>query len=204
MEERYEGKVRVHPIENSYNGIHVDTTFTILGYNKKVGKNLVMVDGKNVNHHNMPAIFRGSNWAVIEVKEYDQEHFDEQFDYVSDAIGLNFLMVNPELAIISDRQHMLKKTLEFYGIEVIMMKNKHTKQLAGGFHCSTNEINRQDVHGFGEVLEAQKKDLSGEQLAGLFDFNLLKLLEESGNIEKWVEICNQKEIFAEYLTGHLE
>lgn len=138
MEIRYERKVRVHPIENCYSGVHVDTTFAILGYNKKVGKNLVIVDGNKVNRHNIPAIFRGSNWAVIEVKEYDDEHFDERFDYVSDAIGLNLLMVSPDLAIISDQQRKMKKILEFYGIEVIMMKNKHTKQLAGGFHCVTN------------------------------------------------------------------
>ena len=44
MEKRYEGKVRVHPVENCYEGIHIDSTFTMLGYNKKVGKNLVMVN----------------------------------------------------------------------------------------------------------------------------------------------------------------
>ena len=71
-----------------------------------------------------------------------------------DAIGLNLLMVNPNLAIMSDQQHKLKKTLEFYEIEVIMMRNKYTKTLAGGFHCSTNEINREDVHGFGKVIGA--------------------------------------------------
>ena len=96
----------------------------------------------------MPAIFRGSNWAVIEVNEFDDEHFDARYDYVSDAIGLNFLMVNPRLAIVSDCQKKLKHLLNFYGIEVITLRNKHSKQLAGGFHCSTNEINRKDVYGF--------------------------------------------------------
>ena len=38
MENKYQGKVRVHPIANFYEGIHVDTSISIIGYNKKVKK----------------------------------------------------------------------------------------------------------------------------------------------------------------------
>lgn len=68
MEKRYDHKVRVHPIVDVYEGIHVDTTFTILGYNRKIKKNIVLINGLYVTKHNMPAIFRGENWAVIEFK----------------------------------------------------------------------------------------------------------------------------------------
>lgn len=133
----------------------MDTTFTILGFNKKVGKYLVVAD-QDVTPFNMPALFRGKNWAVIPNGKMEAEYADEQYQYISDSIGMNFLMVTPELAIISDRQTTLKKTLEFYGIKVLPLTNKHTKQMAGGFHCSTNEINREDVHGFSRILETPK------------------------------------------------
>jgi hypothetical protein len=45
MESRYEGKVRVHPVVDVYNDIHIDTTFTVIGYNKKIEKYLVIVNG---------------------------------------------------------------------------------------------------------------------------------------------------------------
>ena len=38
MENKYEGKVRVHSITNFYEGTHVDTSISIIGYNKRVKK----------------------------------------------------------------------------------------------------------------------------------------------------------------------
>lgn len=45
MESRYKGKVRVHPVVDVYSGVHIDTTFTVIGYNKKIGKFLVVANG---------------------------------------------------------------------------------------------------------------------------------------------------------------
>jgi hypothetical protein len=36
LEKRYSGKVRVHPMINVYDGVHVDTTFSAIGFNKKL------------------------------------------------------------------------------------------------------------------------------------------------------------------------
>lgn len=59
MHDRYGPKIRVHPILDVYRGYHIDTTFTVLGFNKKVNKNLVLAEGFRINPINMPAIFRG-------------------------------------------------------------------------------------------------------------------------------------------------
>ncbi len=67
-------------------------------------------------------------------------------------MGLNFFMVNSELAIVSDNQQEIKKTLEFYGVKVLPLPIKHACQFDGGFHCATNDINREDIHGFSKVL----------------------------------------------------
>ena len=65
---------------------------------------------------------------------------------------MNFLSINPELIIISDVQKTLKNYMEFYGITPVPMNNKYAIALGGGFYCSTNEIHREDVHGFGKIL----------------------------------------------------
>ena len=43
MDQKYEGKVRVHPVTNVYTGVHIDTTISVAGWNKKLGKYLVFV-----------------------------------------------------------------------------------------------------------------------------------------------------------------
>lgn len=59
-----------------YNGVHIDTTITVLGFNHKIQKYIVLVNGRLVTPKNMPAIFRGKNWAVLEVHDVDVEKID--------------------------------------------------------------------------------------------------------------------------------
>lgn len=66
MDQKYDEKVRVHPLINVYDGVHIDTTISVAGWNKKLGKYLVFVEGGRTNPTNLPAIFRGKNWVVID------------------------------------------------------------------------------------------------------------------------------------------
>jgi hypothetical protein len=52
-------------------------------------------------------------------------------------IGMNLLMVSPELAIVDAEQHGLIRTLEDHGIEVLPRRLRHARLLGGGFHCVT-------------------------------------------------------------------
>ena len=67
-------------------------------------------------------------------------------------MGLNFFMINSELAVVSEYQLEIKKTLEFYGVKVLPLPIKHSCQFDGGLHCVTNDMNREDAHGFGKIL----------------------------------------------------
>ena len=111
--------------------------------------------------------------------------------------------INPELIIISDVQQTLKKNMEFYGITPVPMSNKYAMALGGGLHCTTNDIHREDVHGFGKILSTPTADLTREQRSGFFDSDLLELLESKGDIEDWTEICNNSHIFPTYGYDHL-
>ncbi len=63
------------------------------------------------------------------------------------------MVVHPHLAIISHRQTELKRVLEFYDIEVIPIEHKYARPLTGGMHCSSNDVYREDVHGFSKIIE---------------------------------------------------
>lgn len=96
MEERYNGKVRVHPLDNFYKGIHIDSCVSVVGYNKKVKKYIAVVEGvEKTNPTNLPAIFRGKNWALISFENHVQNYLHPDYHYISFHMGLNFLMVNP-------------------------------------------------------------------------------------------------------------
>ena len=43
MDKKYDGKVRVHPLDNFYEGLHIDTSLAIIGYNKKINKYIAIV-----------------------------------------------------------------------------------------------------------------------------------------------------------------
>ena len=43
IQEKYDGKVRVHPAHDLYDGVHVDTTICVVGFNKKLNKYLAFV-----------------------------------------------------------------------------------------------------------------------------------------------------------------
>lgn len=58
--------------------VHIDTSICVLGFNKKVQKYVVFVDGNDAHPRNMPAIFRGKNWAVIEIMKLEPEETDYQ------------------------------------------------------------------------------------------------------------------------------
>ena len=43
MQQKYDGKVRVHPCFNMYEGVHIDTTICVIGFNKKLNKYLAFI-----------------------------------------------------------------------------------------------------------------------------------------------------------------
>lgn len=117
LEEKYDKKVRLHPMINMYEEIHVDTNISVVGYNKKLDKNLVVVDGKYVTPYKIPAIFRGKNWAVIEIDKVTDEKVDypERF-LTSDKIGINFVALGPSLIMMNKLQTKLIEAFHLYGV----------------------------------------------------------------------------------------
>jgi N-dimethylarginine dimethylaminohydrolase len=124
---------RVHAYDNVYTGSHVDTTITL------VRPGLVVVNSARVGPHNLPDIFK--HWDVIYLSEVVDIGYTRTA-YASTWIGMNFMMVTPELAIADKAQTPLLRELEKRGVEVIPLRLRHARTLGGGFHCVTLDVRR--------------------------------------------------------------
>ncbi|MEZ4709658.1 MAG: hypothetical protein R3A44_20785 [Caldilineaceae bacterium] len=124
---------KVHPYENVYNGSHVDTTITL------VRPGLVVVNAERVGPHNLPALFDG--WDVIYLDEVVDIGFSGPCT-TSKWIGMNFMMVNQNLAIVDALQTPLIRELAKRKVDVIPLRLRHARTLAGGFHCVTLDVRR--------------------------------------------------------------
>lgn len=129
---------RVRAYEGVYSGTHVDTTIT------PVRPGLVVVNGERVGPHNLPDVF--ADWDVIYLHDVVDIGFTGTA-YASKWIGINFLMVRPELAVVDPAQTQLVRELERRRVEVIPLRLRHARTLGGGFHCVTLDVRRKGSQG---------------------------------------------------------
>jgi len=203
MEKRYNGKVRVHPVRDVYDGYHIDSTFVALGYNKLIGKNILLANPERCDPTNIPVIFRGKNWVVLNSADMIDQGYEEGFLLSSKWIGQNIFSINPNLVLIDEAQKPLINLLKFYGIDSLAVPNEVGRTVGGGFHCMTNDYRREEEIDFEKILKKNTKELTTNEEAGYFDPELLKFLKSQGDINNWVEIANSNGIFPTYLTEHL-
>lgn len=124
---------RVHVVDDLYDGTHLDSTLAL------VRPGLVFANPARVSRDNLPSIFR--KWDVV--------YFSDVVDTGSVGhpissvwLGLNFMMVNPRLAVVDRRQEPLIRELERRGVDVLPLVIRHSRTLGGGFHCMTLDVRR--------------------------------------------------------------
>jgi scyllo-inosamine-4-phosphate amidinotransferase 1 len=127
---------RVNCCHGLYSGTHIDTTIAPLR------PGLVLLNPDRVTDENMPAVFR--DWEHIWAPAFVDIGFTGS-PISSTAIGMNLLMVNPELAIVERDQPALIRALEAKDIEVLPMHMPHARTLGGAFHCVTLDLRRRGV-----------------------------------------------------------
>ena len=126
---------RVHTLDNIYNGVHIDSTIS------PVREGLVVLNASRINNENMPKVFKDWDKIWIHEDELAYQPF-EYYPYASNWIGLNFLMVNEQLAIIDPKQKILQFKLNASGIETIGVDLTASRTLGGGHHCCTLDLFR--------------------------------------------------------------
>ncbi len=127
-------KFRVHPCFNLYAYSHIDTTISPLR------EGLVLLNPDRVKENNLPAVLK--NWKILWADEIVDTGYVSKYPRSSKWIGMNLLMINPNLAIVDKNQIPLIKKLEKEKIDVIPLQLRHDRVLGGGFHCVTLDTKR--------------------------------------------------------------
>lgn len=125
---------RIHVCRNLYSGAHIDSTIALLR------PGLALVNPSRVNEHNMPELLK--KWDVIKAPEMIAYRYSDIEPISTKWLGMNLLMLSPSLAVVDKHQIHLIKLLESKGIDVIPLLLRHGRQLAGGFHCITLDVQR--------------------------------------------------------------
>ncbi|MEA5504478.1 inosamine-phosphate amidinotransferase 1 [Halotia wernerae UHCC 0503] len=133
--ERLLGKeYRIHAISGVYEGTHIDTTITL------VRPGLVVLCPERISKDKVPDVFKG--WDIIWATEIVDTGYTGSYPRASIWQGMNFIMINQNLAVINDLQVPLIKEIEKRGIDVIPLRMRHARNLSGGFHCVSLDIRR--------------------------------------------------------------
>lgn len=128
------GPFRVHPVRGVYDFTHLDSTLALLR------PGLVLANPERVTLDNLPELLR--SWDVIWCPPMAVGPATARHSLSSPWIGMNLLMVGPDLAVVDAAQHELITRLERHGIAVAPLRLRHARALGGGFHCVTLDVHR--------------------------------------------------------------
>jgi glycine amidinotransferase/scyllo-inosamine-4-phosphate amidinotransferase 1 len=128
------GDFRVHPVRGVYGYTHIDTTITLLR------PGLVLLNPDRLTPETVPAPFR--NWDLLWSPPIRDIPTIVRHPLSAPWLGMNLLMVSPELAIVDADQPELVAALDRRGIEVLPHRLRHSRVLGGGFHCVTLDVVR--------------------------------------------------------------
>ncbi|UKD50936.1 hypothetical protein L3Q65_01170 (plasmid) [Amycolatopsis sp. FU40] len=129
------GDYRVHPIRGVYPHTHIDSTISLLR------EGLVLLNPARITDPAMlPDPLR--SWDYLWCPPMTATPVASEAPLSSEWIGMNLLMVRPDLAVVDAAQHRLIAALERRGIEVVPHTLRHARVLGGGFHCVTLDLRR--------------------------------------------------------------
>ena len=113
---------------------HIDSTLLTLN------ENTVIVNASRVKEQDLPEFMKDFNKIWIE--DVVSRDFHE-FPYASKWIGMNMLSLDPETVLVDEIQIGIKEKLEANNFKVITTPMRHSRTLGGGFHCVTNDLERE-------------------------------------------------------------
>lgn len=117
-----------------YDITHIDSTLLTLN------ENTVIVNASRVKEKDLPEFMKDFNKIWIEDVVSRDFH---AFPYSSKWIGMNILSLDPETVVVDEIQIGIKEKLEANNFKVITTPMRHSRTLGGGFHCVTNDLERE-------------------------------------------------------------
>lgn len=124
---------RVHFCRDVYQYAHIDTTICFL----RPGLALI---NPEVNQDYLPPTLK--KWDLITCPEMIENDYSDIQPICSKWLGMNLLMLSPELAVVDQNQKALIKLLEKNKIDVLPVLLRHGRILGGGPHCITLDVRR--------------------------------------------------------------
>lgn len=129
------GDYHVHPIRGIYPHTHIDSTISLLR------EGLVLLNPERIRDtKQLPEPLR--SWEHIWCPPMVVPSHSSPHPLSSKWIGMNLLMVRPDLAIVDAAQHDLIEMLEQHAIRVIPHTLRHAHAMGGGLHCVTLDLRR--------------------------------------------------------------
>lgn len=130
------GDYQVHPIRGVYPHTHIDSTISL------IREGLVLLNPTRITDPGvLPEPLR--SWEHLWCPPMTTTPVvTANPPLSSEWIGMNLLMVRPDLAIVDAAQHQLIAVLERHGVEVVPHTLRHAQVLGGGFHCVTLDLRR--------------------------------------------------------------
>ncbi len=125
---------KVHACHGLYASTHVDSTIV------PIRPGLVLLNPARVNEKNMPDLLR--SWDVIWAPEMIDIGYVGAHPYCSTWIGMNLLVLRPDLVVADERQPGLIAELERNGVNVLPLRLTHSRSLGGSFHCVSLDVRR--------------------------------------------------------------
>lgn len=124
----------VHPCRNLYSSMHIDSTICLL----KPG--LVLVNPSRVHSDNLPTPLK--KWDQLIAPDMVEYSYSDVGTFSTKWLGMNLLMLAPDLAVVDKHQIPLIRLLEKNGINILPLQLRHGRTLGGGFHCITLDVRR--------------------------------------------------------------
>jgi elongation factor P--beta-lysine ligase/N-dimethylarginine dimethylaminohydrolase len=137
------GDYRLHPIRGVYPHTHIDSTIAL------IRPGLALLNPARIPDPTvLPEPLRSWEhlWCPpMACPSSTQATSSGRPALSSEWIGMNLLMVRPDLAIVDAAQHELAVALRRRGVEVIGHTLRHARALGGGFHCVTLDLRRRPL-----------------------------------------------------------
>ncbi|MEV6279096.1 scyllo-inosamine-4-phosphate amidinotransferase [Nocardia sp. NPDC051832] len=130
------GDYRVHPIRGIYPYTHIDSTISLLR------EGLVLLNPERIHDPaQLPEPLR--SWEHLWCPPMAHDPAPPGHPLSSEWIGMNLLMVRPDLAVVDVGQTELIAALRRRGIDVAPHRLRHARTMGGGFHCVTLDLRRE-------------------------------------------------------------
>ncbi|WP_024805768.1 scyllo-inosamine-4-phosphate amidinotransferase [Nocardia sp. BMG51109] len=129
------GDYRVHPIRGVYPYTHIDSTISLLR------EGLVLLNPERIRDiDRLPEPLR--SWEHLWCPPMAASPCRSRYPLSSPWVGMNLLMVRPDLAVVDGAQRDLIAALERRGIDVAPHTLRHARVMGGGLHCVTLDLRR--------------------------------------------------------------